>query len=161
MITPPPAWPQANRPRPGPANLARHLAPAHRPGQPAPATGRGPAWPRPNLARRIPLERVCFLGRVRPDRLAEYRERHAAVWPEMLDALRAAGWTNYSLFLTDDGLLVGYLETDDYAAAQQRMAGTAVNERWQADMAPYFTDLGGAPHPDQGFRRIDEIFHLD
>ena len=55
---------------------------------------------------------------------------------------------------------MGYLETDDYAAAQQRMAGTAVNERWQADMAPYFTDLGGV-RPDQGFRRIDEIFHLD
>ncbi len=106
------------------------------------------------------MERVCFLGRVRPDRLAEYRQRHAAVWPEMLDALREAGWTNYSLFLTDDGLLVGYLETDDYAAAQQRMAGTAVNERWQADMAPYFADPGGH-HPDQGFRRIDEIFHLD
>ena len=66
------------------------------------------------------------------------------------DALRAAGWANYSLFLTDDGLLVGYLETDDYAAAQQRMAGTAVNERWQADMAPYFTDLGGSP-PRPGF----------
>jgi L-rhamnose mutarotase len=106
------------------------------------------------------VERVCFLGRVRPDRLAEYRERHAAVWPEMLDALHQAGWTNYSLFLTDDGLLVGYLETNDYAAAQQRMTGTAVNERWQADMAPYFADLGGL-HPDQGFRRIDEIFHLD
>ena len=65
------------------------------------------------------VERVCFLGRVRPGRLAEYRQRHAAVWPEMLDALRAAGWANYSLFLTDDGLLVGYLETDDYAVAQQ------------------------------------------
>ena len=106
------------------------------------------------------MERVCFLGRVRPDRLAEYRERHAAVWPEMLDALREAGWANYSLFLTHDGLLVGYLETDDYAAAQQRMAGTAVNQRWQADMAPYFTELRGV-RPDQGFRRIDEIFHLD
>ena len=82
------------------------------------------------------MERVCFLGRVRPDRLAEYRQRHAAVWTEMLDALRAAGWTNYSLFLAGDGLLVGYLETDDYAAAQRRMADTAVNERWQADMAP-------------------------
>ena len=44
----------------------------------------------------------------------------------MLDALHDAGWSNYSLFLTDDGLLVGYLETDDYAAAQQQMAGTAV-----------------------------------
>ena len=106
------------------------------------------------------MERVCFLGRVRADRLAEYRRRHAIVWPEMLDALRTAGWSNYSLFLTDDGLVVGYLETGDYAAALARMAGTDVNKRWQADMAPYFADLGGQ-HPDQGFRRIDEIFHLD
>ena len=96
------------------------------------------------------MERVCFLGRVRPDRLAEYRERHAGVWPEMLDALRAAGWSNYSLFLTDDGLVVGYLETDDYAAAQARMAGTAVNERWQADMGAV---LRGSrrPAPRPGF----------
>ena len=106
------------------------------------------------------MERVCFLGRVRPGQLAEYRQRHAAVWPQMLDALRDAGWTNYSLFLTGDGLVVGYLETGDYAAALARMAGTAVNERWQADMAPYFAGPGGQ-HPDQGFRRIDEIFHLD
>ena len=70
------------------------------------------------------MERVCFLARVRPGRLDEYRARHEAVWPEMRDALRAAGWGNYSLFLTGEGLLVGYLETDDYAAAQKRMAGT-------------------------------------
>src|SRR6516165_10878546 len=75
------------------------------------------------------MERVCFLGRVRAERLAEYRERHERVWPEMLDALRQAGWSNYSLFLTGDGLLVGYLETEDFASAQQRMAVTAVNER--------------------------------
>ena len=46
------------------------------------------------------------------------------------------------------------------AQAQKRMAGTAVNERWQAEMAPYFEDLDGA-RPDEGFRRIDEIFHLE
>ena len=106
------------------------------------------------------MERVCFLGRVRADRLAEYRERHAAVWPEMLDALRQAGWSNYSLFLAGDGLLIGYLETDDYAAALDRMAGAPVNGRWQAEMAEFFTDLDGLP-PDQGFRRVDEVFHLD
>ena len=106
------------------------------------------------------MERVCFLARVRPDRLEEYRARHQAVWPEMRAALREAGWGNYSLFLTDDGLLVGYLETGDFATAQKRMAVTAVNERWQAEMAPYFADLDGA-RPDEGFRRIDEIFHLD
>jgi L-rhamnose mutarotase len=106
------------------------------------------------------VERVCFLGRVRPERLDEYRERHERVWPDMLAALREAGWHNYSLFLTQDGLVVGYLETPSYEAALDGMARTEVNARWQRDMAPYFTDLDGRP-PDQGFRRIDEIFHLD
>jgi len=106
------------------------------------------------------VERVCFLGRVRAERLAEYRERHERVWPDMLAALREAGWHNYSLFLTSDGLLVGYLETPSYEAALDGMARTEVNARWQRDMAPYFTDLDGRP-PDQGFRRIDEIFHVD
>ena len=106
------------------------------------------------------MERVCFLGRIRPDRLDEYRARHREVWPEMTDALREAGWANYTLFLTDDGLLVGYLETDDFAAAQHRMAQTGVNARWQGQMQPYFADLGGQ-RPDEGFRRVAEIFHLD
>jgi L-rhamnose mutarotase len=106
------------------------------------------------------MERVCFLARVRPDRLEEYRARHREVWPEMTDALRRAGWTNYTLFLADDGLLVGYLETDDYPAAQRRMAQTGVNERWQAEMAPFFAGLGDQ-RPDEGFRRLAEVFHVD
>jgi L-rhamnose mutarotase len=98
--------------------------------------------------------------RVRPERLAEYRERHAAVWPEMLTALRAAGWHDYSLFLHDDGLLVGYFRTPDLAAALAAMERTDVNARWQAEMAPFFEDLDGR-RPDEGFRVLDEIFHLE
>ena len=101
------------------------------------------------------MERVCFLLRVRPDRLDEYRARHAAVWPEMLDALRAAGWRNYSLFLRPDGLLVGYVECEDFTAAQAAMARTEVNDRWQRDMAPFFGD-----RPDEGLERLEEVFHL-
>ena len=104
------------------------------------------------------MERVCFLARVRPERLDEYRARHNEVWPEMLAALRAAGWGNYSIFLAGDGLLVGYLETDDYEAALAAMAATDVNRRWQAEMAEFFV-AGGAP--DESFLRIAEIFHLD
>ena len=58
------------------------------------------------------MKRHCFLLRVKPERMEEYRQRHARVWPEMLDALRRCGWRNYSLFLHDDGLLVGYVEID-------------------------------------------------
>ena len=61
------------------------------------------------------MHRVCFTLQVRKDRMEEYVERHAAVWPEMLRALHDTGWHDYSLFLRDDGLLVGYLAT--YAAA--------------------------------------------
>ena len=106
------------------------------------------------------MQRVCFLLKVRQDRLDEYRERHQAVWPDMLTALRAAGWRNYSLFLRDDGLLVGYLETDDFDAARAAMEHTEVNARWQAEMAPFFEDLEGQ-RPDEGLLRLDEAFHLD
>src|SRR4051794_25431881 len=65
----------------------------------------------------LPVQRVCFLLRVRPDRLDEYKAAHRNVWPEMRDALSRHGWHNYSLFLAEDGLLVGYVETDDFARA--------------------------------------------
>src|SRR6476659_6134736 len=104
--------------------------------------------------------RVCFQLRVRPDRIAEYRARHAAVWPDMLQALAETGWRNYSLFLREDGLLIGYVETPSIAEAQAGMARTEVNARWQADMAEFFEDLEGQT-PDEGFLILDEIFHLE
>jgi L-rhamnose mutarotase len=105
------------------------------------------------------MERVCFLLRVRPDRLDDSRARHAAVWPEMRDALQRTGWGNYSLFLRDDGLLVGYLETEDFEAARRAMEDTDVNARWQAEMAEFF-ELPSGERPDTGFTRLEEIFHL-
>ncbi|MGH9354237.1 MAG: L-rhamnose mutarotase [Terriglobia bacterium] len=105
------------------------------------------------------MERVCFLLKVRPDRLEEYKKRHQSVWPEMLQALSETGWHNYSLYLRDDGLLVGYFETPNLQAALSGMERRDVNGRWQRDMAPFFEDLGGR-RPDEGFERLAEVFHL-
>jgi L-rhamnose mutarotase len=105
------------------------------------------------------MRRVCFLLKVRPERLAEYKERHCAVWPEMLSALSETGWRNYSLFLRDDGLLVGYLETPDFEAALAGMASREINERWQREMAPFFESLEGR-RPDEGMLALEEVFHL-
>ncbi|GAA2259853.1 L-rhamnose mutarotase [Streptomyces ruber] len=105
------------------------------------------------------MQRVCFLLKVREDRIDEYRERHDPVWAEMREALTAAGWHNYSLFLREDGLLVGYLETEDFAAAQAAMEATDVNARWQAEMAPFFESLDGA-RPDEAMKPLTEVFHL-
>jgi L-rhamnose mutarotase len=105
------------------------------------------------------MERVCFVLSVRPDRLGEYRARHREVWSEMLDALRDTGWRNYSLFLREDGLLVGYLECEDFQAALAAMDAREVNARWQAEMASFF-ELPGGERPDTGLERLEEVFHL-
>lgn len=105
-------------------------------------------------------KRVCFLLQVRPEKLDEYKTRHAAVWPEMLDALRQTGWRNYSLFLRPDGLLVGYLETDDFARACAEMQKHPVNARWQAEMVPFFLSTGGRA-ADENMIPLEEVFHLD
>jgi L-rhamnose mutarotase len=99
------------------------------------------------------VPRACFTLQVRSDRLDEYRERHAAVWPDMLRALRDAGWRDYQLYLREDGLLVGIVETDDsvdgVAAAQAAMDRTEVSARWEADMAPFFDLPGGRDGRDK------------
>jgi L-rhamnose mutarotase len=106
----------------------------------------------------VPDQRICFVLHVRREAIEEYRARHAAVWPEMRAALARTGWRNYSIFLRDDGMMIGYVETDDFAAAQARMRETDVNARWQAEMAPLFTSPGEA---GPTMTPIPEIFHLD
>src|SRR5918993_124147 len=104
------------------------------------------------------MARYCLLGHIDPDRIEEYREAHRAVWPELLRELQDAGWRNYSLFLRDDGLLIGYVESDDLDAAQERVARTEVNARWQAAMASLFGTEGA---PDEAWQRIPEVFNLE
>jgi L-rhamnose mutarotase len=106
------------------------------------------------------MQRAAFLLRVKKDKLAEYKKHHEAVWPEMLDALRRTGWHNYSLFLSDDGLLFGYFEAaESFQAALDGMAKEEINLKWQAFMGPYFEALEG--RPDEGLLRLEEVFHLD
>ena len=106
------------------------------------------------------MQRVCFQLQVRPERLEEYVERHRTVWPDMLAALTSTGWHNYSLFLRDDGLLIGYFETPSLEQARAGMDATEVNARWQAEMAEFFVELGDT-RPDTGFVQLEEVFHLE
>ncbi|WP_327179337.1 L-rhamnose mutarotase [Streptomyces sp. NBC_01335] len=105
------------------------------------------------------MQRVCFLLKVRAERIEEYRQRHQPVWAEMRAALTEAGWRNYSLFLREDGLLVGYLETADFEKARAAMDATDVNARWQTEMADFFEALDGQA-PDAAMRPLTEVFHL-
>jgi L-rhamnose mutarotase len=101
-------------------------------------------------------QRSAFVLKVRPDKIDEYVEAHRNVWPEMLDALRAAGIRNYSIFRHGNEVF-GYFESDDLEAAAASMEAQDVNARWQDAMAGLLEERV----PDAGPPTLDEIFRLD
>ena len=104
------------------------------------------------------MERIGFRMRLRPGAEAEYVRRHAAVWPELLADLSAAGASNYSIFLDGEDLF-GYVEVADFKAFRAAMARSDADARWQPEMARLIDPL---TDPDTGFHhRMREVFHLD
>lgn len=102
----------------------------------------------------------CFLLRVRPERVADYVRDHERVWPEMQEALRRAGWGDYSLFLDrTTGLVVGVVASDDFDGAQRRMGAEAINARWQESMADYFLPVDDRAAPGE-IVELEQYFHL-
>lgn len=104
--------------------------------------------------------RVCFQLQVKPERLDEYVERHRAVWPDMLAAIRDAGRRNYSLYLRPDGLLIGYYETDDDEASAAALAADPRTSEWELTSADLFVALG-RDRADQSALQLREVFHLE
>jgi L-rhamnose mutarotase len=101
-------------------------------------------------------QRSAFVLKVRPESIEEYIDAHRAVWPELLDALRAAGIRNYSIFRTGNEVF-GYFESDDLEAAGRYLAAQEVNSRWQDHMAALLEERV----PDGGPPPLEEVFRLD
>ena len=104
------------------------------------------------------MQRVAFVMRIRAGQEEEYRRRHRAVWPEMLDALKRAGCANYSIFLRGRDLFA-YLEVADLDHMLRELAASEASRRWEAHMAPI---MERAILPETGFHELlPEVFHLD
>jgi L-rhamnose mutarotase len=104
------------------------------------------------------MQRIAFVMRVKPGQEAEYRRRHQAVWPEMLQALRDAGCSNYSIFMRGRELFA-YMEVRDFHALRDALAASEGSRRWEAHMAGI---MDQAIMPETGFHELlQEVFHLD
>ncbi len=101
-------------------------------------------------------ERTGFVLHVRPDKIDEYVEAHANVWPEMRHALSSAGIRNYTIFRAGTDVF-GYFEADDLAAAERYLAVQEVCGRWQDRMA----GLLEGRVPDGGPPALEQIFRLE
>lgn len=104
------------------------------------------------------MERIAFTMRVRSGQEEEYRRRHEAVWPAMLQALKSAGCRNYSIYRRGQDLFA-YMEVEDFLAFLKLMAANPDSGRWEAYMAGI---MERGILPETGFHeRLVEVFHLD
>jgi L-rhamnose mutarotase len=92
------------------------------------------------------MEKHAFRMRLNPGMADEYRRRHDAIWPDLVDLLRAAGISDYSIHLDDEtGLLFGVLWRRE-GHGMDALPEHPVMQRWWAHMADIMeTGPTGAP----------------
>lgn len=100
---------------------------------------------------------------LRAEKLGEYRRRHAAIWPEIATAIRAAGIRNYSIFHRD-GRLFAYFEfggtRQELDARMRELAKAPRMREWWDLMEPMQEPVPGAA-AGEWWADLEEVFHLD
>lgn len=103
---------------------------------------------------------------LKPERLEEYKQLHAAVWPSVLAKIQASNIRNYSIFLRHlpDGLpyLFSYFEYvgTDFEGDMAAMAADPETQRWWAVCMPCqqpFADRAVG----EWWASMPEVFHCD
>jgi len=104
------------------------------------------------------MERFCFMFELRPGMEDEYKRRHDEIWPELVEAIKAAGISNYTLFRRERQV-IAYCECEpDAATAFAKVGATDVNRRWSEgfeDTIEALTDKDG------NLFQAHEVWHLD
>jgi L-rhamnose mutarotase len=105
-----------------------------------------------------PFERGMFALVVAPERIAEYDARHAAPWPEMMAALDASGFHNYSGFRRGSHVVYVGEFYPDMPTAVSAIGATDVNTRWSDSFAGIITTI---TDEEGALITAREVLHLD
>ncbi len=107
------------------------------------------------------MKRYGAVIKVRPEKLDEYKELHAAVWPDVLEMIKKCNLHNYSIYYID-GYLFSYFEYigDDYEADMALMAADATTQKWWSLCKPCQQPLDTI-EPGQWWADMEEVFHCD
>jgi L-rhamnose mutarotase len=107
------------------------------------------------------MKRYGSVLKVKPESIEEYKQYHAAVWPDVLGAIHACNIRNYSIYLRD-GLLFAYYEYHgaDHQADMDKMAADSKTREWWAVMMPMQQPVDTAAK-GEWWAPMEEVFHTD
>ena len=104
------------------------------------------------------MQRHAFKMKLKPGTVAEYKKRHDEIWPELQQELRAAGISDYSIFLDEETLTLFAVQKLSAGNSAAALPQSPIVRKWWAQMAPLMET-----NPDQSPAAIPlrEVFHLE
>jgi L-rhamnose mutarotase len=104
------------------------------------------------------MHRHAFKMKLKPGRAAEYKKRHDEIWPELAAELKAAGVSDYSIFLDEETLTLFAVQKLSEGNTAAALPDSPVVRKWWDYMAPLMeTKPDHAPVTEA----LREVFHLD
>lgn len=102
---------------------------------------------------------------IRPERIADYKKLHAAVWPGVVKKISECNIRNYSIYLKEiEGryFLFSYFEYKggNFEEDMKKMAADTTTQRWWSETAPTQLPLPDAAAAGQTWSAMEEVMHL-
>jgi L-rhamnose mutarotase len=104
------------------------------------------------------MRRFAFKMKLKPGMTEEYKRRHDAIWPRLSEVLRAAGISDYSIFLDEETRTLFAVQRQADKNTVAELPKHPVVREWWDYMAPLME-----AHPDNSPVSVElkEMFHLD
>jgi L-rhamnose mutarotase len=104
------------------------------------------------------MKRNAFKMKLKPGSVAEYKKRHDEIWPELSRELRAAGVSDYSIFLDEETLTLFAVQKLGDNNTATALPKSPIVRKWWNYMAPL---MEVQPDNEPVSKRLTEVFHLD
>jgi L-rhamnose mutarotase len=104
------------------------------------------------------MGKIAFVMKLKPGNEAEYEKRHDEIWPELLETLKQAGVSDYSIFLEKSSckLFAVLQRSEDHSMEQLPL--DLVVKKWWAFMADIMeTSADNKPLEEP----LVKVFHLE
>ena len=96
--------------------------------------------------------------RLKPGVVAEYKKRHDELWPELAAELKAAGVSDYSIFLDEETRTLFAVQKLDEKNSAAELPNLPIVRKWWDYMAPL---METQPDNSPVATPLKEVFHLD
>ena len=104
------------------------------------------------------MNRVAFTMKLKPGMKEEYRKRHDEIWPELVDLLKGAGLSDYSIFFEEETNTLFACQKISGDAGSQDLGSLPIVQKWWAYMADIMET-----NPDNSpvMNVIEEVFRME